>query len=82
MKAHVITLLNKNAEKLDLNSPDMVLLFDTYPGWNQVGGSEILTTANHEGEGCNVLFMDGQIYFEKVPALQHLQWKPHEAQQK
>jgi len=71
--------MNKNIEKMGLNGPpDMVLLFETYPGWNRVGSSEILTTANHRGEGCNVLFMDFHIYYEKIQDLQKLQWKPGE----
>ena len=73
--------MNKNVEKFGMNGPpDMVLLFETYPGWNQVGSSEILTTANHRGEGCNVLFMDFQVYFEKIEDLQKLKWKPDEVQ--
>ena len=59
--------MNKNIEKLDAEraTPDMVLLFETYPGWNQVGGPEILTTDNHQGDGCNVLFMDSHVEFVK-----------------
>lgn len=31
--------MNKNIEELGANAPpDMVLLFETYPGWNQAGG--------------------------------------------
>ena len=73
--------MNKNIEKIGMNGPpDMVVLFETYPGWNQVGGSEILTTANHRGEGCNMLYMDNHVYFEKIEDLQKLKWEPDEAQ--
>jgi uncharacterized membrane protein HdeD (DUF308 family) len=75
--------MNKNIEKAGTNGPpDMVLLFETYPGWNHVGGSEILTTANHRGEGCNVLYLGNYVYFESIRNLQKLKWKPDEAQQK
>lgn len=71
--------MNKNVEKIGINGPpDMVVLFETYPGWNQAGGSEILTTVNHEGEGCNVLYLDNHVYFEKIDSLQYLKWKAEE----
>ena len=60
---------------------DMVLLFETDPGWNQVGSSEILTTANHKDKGCNVLFLDCHIEFVKKQDLQKLKWKPDEVQE-
>ena len=70
--------INKNIEKLDAHSapPDMVLLFETHPGWNQSGGPEILTTENHLGEGCNVLFIDGYVEFVKTERLNKLRWEP------
>ncbi len=39
-------------------SPEMVLLFETTAGWNQFGGPEIMTTENHRGDGCNIVFND------------------------
>ena len=69
--------MNKNIEKLGISSPpDMVLLYETHPGWNQSGGPEILTTENHQGEGCNVLFMDSHVDFVKTEDLDKLKWKP------
>lgn len=69
--------ININIEKLNKSSPpDMVLLFETHPGWNQVGGPEILTTDNHQGEGCNVLFVDLHVEFVRVQGLKNLRWKP------
>jgi len=78
--------MNRNVENVGpistTNAPlDMVVLFETYPSWNQVGGSEILTTANHRGEGCNVLFLDNHVSFERIQDLQNLKWKPDEAQE-
>jgi prepilin-type processing-associated H-X9-DG protein len=60
---------------------DMVLLFETYPGWNQVGDSEVLTTANHNDKGCNVSFLDGHVAFVKKQDLHKLKWKPDETQE-
>jgi prepilin-type processing-associated H-X9-DG protein len=67
--------MNKNVEELGTNAPpDMVLLFETQPGWNQSGGPEILTTDNHWGTGCNVLFVDGHVEFIKAEYLNNLKW--------
>jgi prepilin-type processing-associated H-X9-DG protein len=43
--------------------------------WNQLGGPEILTTENHKGKGCNVLFADGSVKFVKTQNLGNLKWK-------
>ncbi len=65
--------INPNCEP---NSPqDVVLLFETKDGWNQFGGSELLTTENHEGKGCNILFNDGQVKFIKSDEIEKLRWK-------
>ena len=65
--------MNPNCEP---NSPpDMVLLFETKGGWNQFGGPEILTTENHGGKGCNVLFNDGSVRFVRTKELVKLKWK-------
>ncbi|MDH4238879.1 MAG: DUF4190 domain-containing protein [Phycisphaerae bacterium] len=68
--------MNKNLENFDKGDtpPDMVALFETHPGWNQVGGPEILTTDNHQGEGCNVLFADNHVEFVKTKDLKKLKW--------
>ncbi len=70
--------MNKDIEKLDAERapPDMVLLFETHPGWNQSGGPEILTTDSHQGDGCNVLFIDSHVEFVKTKDLDNLRWKP------
>jgi prepilin-type processing-associated H-X9-DG protein len=54
--------------------PDIVVLFETHPGWNQSGGPEILTTDYHEGEGCNILFADSHVKFVKTEDLGDLKW--------
>jgi prepilin-type processing-associated H-X9-DG protein len=72
--------MNKNVEKLGANSPpDMILLFETAPGWNQSGGPEILTTENHQGEGCNILFVDSHVEFVKTKDLKKLRWEKEQS---
>ena len=66
------------AEITTAKDPDMVVLFETYPGWNQVGGPEILTIENHKGEGCNVVFLDTHTEFIKAEDISKLKWKPEE----
>ena len=42
--------------------------------WNQFGGSELLTTENHKGDGCNVLFNDWHAEFVKAERIAELKW--------
>ncbi len=55
--------------------PKMVLLFETEAGWNQSGEDELLTTENHEGRGCNILFNDGRVQFVPTERLGNLRWR-------
>ncbi len=57
-----------------ISHPRLVLLFETKGGWNQFGGPELLTTENHKGEGCNVLFNDGHGEFVKAEDIAELKW--------
>ncbi len=67
--------MNINIEKLNkFSPPDMVLMFETRPGWNQAGGPEILTTGNHQNEGCNILFADLHVEFVYTRHLKNLRW--------
>jgi prepilin-type processing-associated H-X9-DG protein len=67
--------INSNVEQLGAAAPpQMVLLFEARPGWNQSGGPEILTTENHEGEGCNVAFVDGHVRWVEQYELKDLRW--------
>ena len=69
--------MNKYIEELGTASPpDMVLLFETHPGWNQSGGPHILNPDNHEGDGCHILFVDSHVAFVKTEHLDDLKWKP------
>lgn len=57
------------------SNPHQVVLFETKPGFNQVGGPELLSTDNHNGKGCNVLFNDNTVEFVKTEELAKLQFK-------
>jgi len=64
--------MNPNCEP---DSPkDVVLLFESKGGWNQYGGAELLTTENHKGKGCNILFNDGHMEFVKPKNISKLNW--------
>jgi hypothetical protein len=68
--------INVNEMKLDDIPPDVVLLFESEPGWNQVGGPELLTTENHEGTRCTILTAGGGTGFIKTEDLNRLRWEP------
>ncbi len=44
--------------------PDMVLLFESRPGWNQHGGPELFTFDNHDPKGGCVLLHSDQSRFD------------------
>jgi prepilin-type processing-associated H-X9-DG protein len=54
--------------------PNVVLVFESDVGWNGFGGSELLVTGRHRGDGCNVLFVDGHVEFVKTEKLAGLKW--------
>ena len=67
--------MNKNIESLGPNAhPDIVVLFESVPGWNQSGGRELLTTKNHSDDGCNVAFNDGHVSFVLTKDINDLKW--------
>ncbi len=67
--------MNINIEKLGPDAPpDMVLLFESKPGWNQAGGPELLTIENHQGKGCNVAFNDTHVEFVLSKDVNDLKW--------
>jgi len=74
--------LNKNIAglKIDEVTQEAVLLFETTPGWNRSGTSEILAREAHEVKegilGCNVLFAGGTVEFVKKEDLDTLRWEP------
>ena len=48
--------------------------------WNQVGGTEDITTEYHRGEGTCVLFSDGHTEFVKTEDIPKLKWHPEESE--
>jgi len=52
---------------------DVVLLFESKPGWNRHGGAELLTTDRHQG--ANVLLVGGIVKFVKADELVGLKWR-------
>lgn len=69
--------MNKNipADANDL-PPDLVLLFESAPGWNQTGGSEDVVTDRHykNNYGANIAFADGSVKFIKTEDIPKLRW--------
>ncbi len=55
---------------------DMILLFESKPGWNQHGGPELFTFDNHDPKGGCVLLNDGTVKFIRTEEeLKQLRWK-------
>ena len=68
--------MNEAVTDLGTDAPrDMVLLFETDAGWNQAGGLDMLTTAHHQGEGCNVLFVNCRVEWVKASEIPQLRWQ-------
>jgi hypothetical protein len=67
--------LNKNIIGLDKIPDDVVILFDSKPGWNQVGGPELLAPENHKGKGCNILFGNFEAKFIEKKKFAELKWE-------
>lgn len=55
---------------------DVVLLFETTPANNPVGGRESITAGHHYGKGCIVLFGDLRLGFVKAEDFNDLRWEP------
>ncbi len=71
--------LNKNLPaKLKETPPDMVVLFESPPGWNQTGSYETAVPDRHK-KGSNILFANGRVELVKPAELPSLQWTPAEA---
>jgi len=67
--------MNENlAGKTDNVPAETVLLFESRPGWNQVGGVDDVNVDNHCGEGCNIVFADGYTEFVKLEKICSLKW--------
>ena len=65
--------LNPNVEP---NSPrNTVLMFESWDGWNQYGGAELLCFDNHQGQWCNVLLNDYSVKRVKPEEIGQLRWE-------
>jgi hypothetical protein len=58
-----------------MSSPRTVLLFETKGGWNQFGGPELVSTVNHRGDGCNVVFNDHHVEWVRPEEVAELDWE-------
>jgi hypothetical protein len=67
--------LNTNAVGRMKFSNEMVILFDSKKGWNNVGGPELLAPENNKGQGCYILFGNFKTKFIKISDLDKLNWK-------
>ena len=71
--------LNKYAVEAGADLPEnMVLLFESGPGWNQAGGSELFV-ASHEtrrGSAGSVVLSNGEARFVFEENIDELNWKP------
>lgn len=68
--------INVAGKKISDIPPDTVLIFETMPGINPAGGPELLSTDNHRGNGCNILFADAHAKFIKAEDISSLRWSP------
>ena len=57
---------------------DLVLLFESVPGWNTVGGADDVVTDRHGKSGANIVFADGHVEFVEVEEIGNLRWTVEE----
>jgi hypothetical protein len=73
--------MNKNLIGRSTDVPaDMVVLFETVPGWNQVGGAEVMAECNHGKRGSNFLLADGYVEFVCFDRIGSLNWGDEESE--
>jgi prepilin-type processing-associated H-X9-DG protein len=55
---------------------DLVLLFESAPGWNRTGGADDVVTDRHgeNNPGANIAFTDGHVEFVKSEDIPALRW--------
>jgi len=68
--------MNKNipANVNELPS-DLVILFESTPGWNQIGGPNDVVTDRHKNTGANIVFANGDVGFIGSEDIHNLRWK-------
>lgn len=64
-----------NPKATGYSSPRTVLLFETKGGWNQSGGPELVSTGNHKGDGCNIIFNDHHVEWVRAERVTELEWE-------
>lgn len=57
---------------------DMVLLFESSPGWNLIGGPDDVVTVRHKRPGASITFADGRVEFVKPEDIPNLRWTVEE----
>ena len=57
---------------------DMVLLFESTPGWNKIGGPDDVVTNRHKKPGANIGFVNGDVKFIKTKDIPNLRWTVEE----
>ena len=53
---------------------DLVILFESAPGWNQTGGADDAVTDREKNPGANIAFADGHVEFVKPEDIPKLRW--------
>jgi hypothetical protein len=62
--------------KLSTVPSDVVVFFESKPVENLAGTQESLTTENHGGRGCVIIFGDMHVEFVKAENIKKLKWMP------
>ena len=57
---------------------DLVLLFESAPGWNQIGGADDIVTDRHGNSGANIAFAEGHVEFVEAEDIGNLRWTMEE----
>ena len=53
---------------------DLVLLFESAPGWNMAGGADDVVIDRHGKPGANIGFVDGRVEFINAEDIPNLRW--------
>lgn len=68
--------MNENVPANTAELPDdLVILFESSPGWNQAGGADDVVTDRHEKRGAHIVFADGHVEFVEEEQIPLLKWK-------
>ena len=75
--------MNKNIP-VDVNElpPDLVVLFESAPGWNRVGGVADVVMDRHGRPGANIAFADGRVEFVEAAEIAKLRWTVEDEQKR